>query len=114
VQPESVACVEDVPSLTVIRQVGELKPVRLIEKRPSEAAVPIAMPSIVIVAPAWAPCPSTRSSLPFSSARVTEIAASAAGAATRTNTVPSRSARTIRPIALLGSYDADYETVFRG
>ena len=40
------------PSLTVITHVDELKPVRLIEKRPSAAAVPIAMPSTVIVAPA--------------------------------------------------------------
>jgi hypothetical protein len=100
VQPESVACVEVVPSLTVIVHVGELKPVRLIEKRPSEAAVPIATPSIVIVDPATAPCPSTRTSLPFSSARVTEIAASAAGAATRTITVPSSNTRMVRPTGL--------------
>src|SRR5919109_4381841 len=40
VQPESVACADDTPSLTVILHVGDVKPVRLIENRPSEAAVP--------------------------------------------------------------------------
>jgi hypothetical protein len=55
VQPESVACVVVAPSLTLTVHVGELKPERSTRKRPSEAAVPMATPSIVIVAPGTAP-----------------------------------------------------------
>ena len=97
-QPESVAWVEDVPSLTVILQVEELKPERRMEKLPVADAVPIATPSIVIVAADWAPWPSTRSSLPLSCARVSEIAAPAAWAETRTSTLPSSSTRMVLPI----------------
>jgi hypothetical protein len=61
VQPDSVACVEVVPSLTTTRHVGELKPERSMRKRPSEAAVPIGVPSMLIVAFGVAPVPSTRS-----------------------------------------------------
>jgi len=112
VQSESVACVDDVPSLTVILQVGELKPVRRIEKLPVDDAFPMATPSIVIVAAGRAPCPSTRSSPAFSCARVSEIAAAAAWAATRTTTLPSSNARTVRRIGLESSYDTNCETVF--
>src|SRR3954468_18986738 len=98
VQPESVACAEEVPSLTVILHVDELKPVRRIEKVPVDDAFPIATPSIVIVAADWAPCPSTRSSPLFSWARVNEMAAVAAWAATRTSTPPSSKKRMLRRI----------------
>jgi len=78
VQPESVARVEDVPSLTVMLHVDELKPERRMERLPVDDAFPSATPSIVIVAAGLAPCPATRSSLPLSCARVSEIAAAAA------------------------------------
>jgi len=98
VQPESVACADDAPSLTVITHVDELKPERSMRKRPSEAAVPIGVPSIVIVAFGAAPVPSTRSWPPFSSARVTVIAASAAGAATSNSRTPASNATPARDL----------------
>jgi hypothetical protein len=90
VQPERVACVLVVPSATVIVHVAELNPERSIRNRPSEPAVPIATPSIVIVALGTAPCPSTRSCPPLSSARVTVRAAIAAGTAMNSAAALSR------------------------
>ncbi len=93
VQPDKVARAEEVPSLTVITQDGELKLVTWILNAPPPSAFPRTTPSMLIAAFGTAPLPSTTSCPAFSCARLTEIpAATAAWGRLRSNPTTRRTA----------------------
>src|SRR5215211_5220044 len=89
VQPCSVGPTVKVPSLTVIRQVGELKFATSMRNWPAPSAVLRTTPSIEMAAFGTAPWPSTRSWPLFSSARVTLSAASAVPGPDRPSSKPT-------------------------
>jgi hypothetical protein len=93
VHPDSRTEADVAPSLTVTWHVGELYGEDSTLNAPLLSLVPVTAPGLIEMA--WfgnAPLPSTRSCVPFSSARLTVTAASALVA--RTPTVTSETATT--------------------
>jgi hypothetical protein len=102
VQPESVVEADVEPSLTVTRQVEELYELASILKAPLPSLVPVTEPGVTTTA--WfgsAPLPSTRSCVPFSSARVRVIAACALTAATPNATTAAAATTALRDLHVL-------------
>jgi hypothetical protein len=100
VQPESVAVAEVEPSLTVTLQVEEVNGSCWMRNAPVASAVPVTDcwgELTVIVAFGTAPLPSTRSAVPLSSARVTEMPATAAEGALNAPSTTTR-ARMLRDL----------------